>query len=312
MDNHQEKNDCLDTPLTIQENLPESRKGIIRDEFLVEAKKQVLLAGPLLTVNVFTSLIQTISVMFVGHVGSELALSGASIASSFAIVTGFSLLLGSGNALDTFCGQSYGAKQYNMLGIHLQRAMFVLVLLSIPLATIWAHAGQILLFLGQDQHISAEAGLYVRYLIPGIFAYALLQCQLKFLGSQNNVVPIMVTTGLTTLLHILLCWALVFKSGLGSRGAALANSVTYWINVVLLGLYIRYSPSCNKTWNGFSTKALHDVPMFIRLAVPSALMSCLEIWACEVMVLFVGLLPDSIFETSVMSIRSCFLPYPLD
>ncbi|KAA8535610.1 hypothetical protein F0562_030613 [Nyssa sinensis] len=78
-------------------------------------------------------------------------------------------------ALDTFCGQSYGAKQYRMLGIHMQRAMFVLLLASIPLACIWFNAGHILAFLGQDPEISAEAGLYARFIIPSIFAYGILQ-----------------------------------------------------------------------------------------------------------------------------------------
>lgn len=249
-----------------------------------------------------SSLTKTISVMFVGHVG-ELALSGASMASSFASVTGFSLLIGGGYALDTFCGQSYGAKQYHMLGIQMQRAMLVLLLVCIPLACIWANAGNILVFLGQDPTISLEAGIYARYMIPSIFAYALLQCQIRFLQSQNNVVHMMFSTGFTTLIHIIICWLLVFKSGLGSKGAALASGVSYWINVVLLALYIRLSPLCNnKTWNGFSTKALQDIPTFIRIAVPSALMMCLEIWSFEMMVLLAGLLPNPTLETSVLSI----------
>lgn len=177
-----------------------------------------------------------------------------------------------GCALDTFCGQSYGAKQYHMLGIHMQRAMFVLLLVSIPLACIWANAGYILEVLGQDPEISAEAGLYALFMIPSIFGYALLQCHIRFLQGQNNVVPMMLSTGITTLLHILVCWILVFKSGLGSRGAALANAISYWINVVLLAIYVRVSPSCKKSWTGFSKEALHDVPRFLRLAIPSAVM----------------------------------------
>lgn len=51
-----------------------------------------MLAGPLVTVNFFIFLLQVISVMFVGHLG-ELALSGASMATSFASVTGLSLLV---------------------------------------------------------------------------------------------------------------------------------------------------------------------------------------------------------------------------
>ncbi|GMP47890.1 hypothetical protein CsSME_00015443 [Camellia sinensis var. sinensis] len=152
--------------------------------------------------------------------------------------------IGMGSALDTFCGQPYGAKQYHMLGIHKQRAMLVLLL----------------------------AGSYARFMIPSIFAYALLQCHVQFLQTQNNVFPMMLSSGFTTLLHVLICWILVFKSGLGNKGAALANAISYWINVILLAIYVRVSPSCKNTWTGFSKDALHDIPKFLRLAIPSALM----------------------------------------
>ena len=97
-----------------------------------------------------------------------------------------------GSALDTFCGQSFGAKQYHMLGIHKQRAMVVLLLVSIPVAFIWSNTGYILASLGQDPEISAEAGLYAHFMIPSIFAFTLLQCHIRFLQAQNNVVPMMI------------------------------------------------------------------------------------------------------------------------
>ncbi|KAH6835384.1 MATE efflux family protein [Perilla frutescens var. hirtella] len=239
--------------------------------------------------------------MFVGHV-SELALSGASMATSFASVTGFSLLVGMACALDTYCGQSYGAKQYHMVGIHMQRAMLVLVVVSVPLACIWGAAGDILQLLGQDPAIAAEAGAYARYMIPSIFPFALLQCQFRFLQTQNNVVPMMLTSGITTLCHIPMCWFLITKLGLGSKGAALANGISYWINDFFLALYITMSPACNHTWTGFSREALHNVSKFIWLAIPSAIMVCLEIWSYEIMVIVSGLLPNPTLETSVLSI----------
>lgn len=177
-----------------------------------------------------------------------------------------------GSALDTFCGQSYGAKQYRMLGIHMQRAMIVLLLASIPLAFIWGNAGHILVFLGQDPEISAGAGHYARFMIPSIFAYAIIQCHTRFLQTQNIVAPMMLTTGISLLAHFPICWFLVFKSGLGNRGAALANSISYWNNAVLLVLYVRISPSCKNTWTGFSKEALHGLPKFLKLSIPSAVM----------------------------------------
>ena len=177
-----------------------------------------------------------------------------------------------GSALETFCGQSYGAKQYHLLGVHMQRAMIVLLLVSIPLAIIWANAGQILVSLGQDPEISAEAGRYARFMIPSIFAYAIIQCHTKFLQTQNNVVPMMVITGFTTLTHFFICWILVFKSGLGNKGAALANATSYWINALSLVLYVRISPACKETWTGFSKEAFHGILKFLKLSIPSAVM----------------------------------------
>ncbi|KAG9449027.1 hypothetical protein H6P81_008992 [Aristolochia fimbriata] len=266
-----------------------------------EVKKQLWLSGPLISVSLLTMCLQVISVMFVGHLG-ELALSGAAMATSFAGVTGFSFLLGMASALDTLCGQSYGAKQYHLLGIHMQRAMFILLLVSIPLAVIWGYTGFILFNLGQDPEIAAQAGLYARWMIPSIFAYGLLQCHVRFLQAQNIVFPMMISSGMTALVHILLCWILVFKSGLGFKGAALANSISYWTNVLLLALYIKFSPACKKTWTGLSKESLHDIYNFIRLAVPSAVMVCLEFWSFEFLVLLSGLLPNPKLETSVLSI----------
>ncbi|KAL9330318.1 hypothetical protein ACSQ67_005321 [Phaseolus vulgaris] len=276
-------------------------KAIERAELYEEVRKQLWLAGPLVSVSILNYSLQIISVMFVGHLG-QLQLSAASMATSFASVTGFSLLVGVASALDTLCGQSYGAKQHHMLGIHMQRAMLVLMIVSIHLAFFWANTSSILTALGQDPEISAEAGQYARLMIPSLFAYGLLQCLNKFLQTQNIVFPMVFSSGVTTLLHIAICWTMVFKFGLGNRGAAIANAISYWINVLILILYVKFSPSCSKTWTGFSKEALHGIPSFLRLAIPSAVMVCLEMWSFEMMVLLSGLLPNPKLEASVLSI----------
>ena len=89
MEEEQTKKQSLNSPF-----IPPRHHGrsFTRDEIWDEVKRQVLLAGPLVTVNVLISCLQMISVMFVGHLG-QLPLAGASMATSFASVTGFSLLV---------------------------------------------------------------------------------------------------------------------------------------------------------------------------------------------------------------------------
>ncbi|XP_058722495.1 protein DETOXIFICATION 16-like [Vicia villosa] len=292
----------LHTPLIVEETKQNSKEED-RRELIKEVKKQLWLSGPLISVSLLNFGINLISVMFVGHLG-ELALSGASMATSFASVTGFSLLVGMASGLDTLCGQSFGAKRYRMLGVHTQRAMFILMIIAVPLAIIWANTRSILILLGQDPEISTEAGNYAKLMVPCLFAYGLIQCLNRFLQTQNIVFPMMFCSAVTTLLHIPLCWIMVYKSGLGGKGAAVAISMSNWLNVILLSLYVKFSPSCKNTWHGFSKEALvlNSIPIFLKLAIPSALMVCLEMWSFELIVLLSGLLPNPKLETSVLSI----------
>ena len=122
-----------------------------------------------------------------------------------------------GSPPETFYRQAYGAKQYHMLGIYMHRALLVLMLMCIPIAFIWAYTTQNFRMVGQNSKISMQVGIYARWFIPSIFAYGILQCQLRFLQVQNNVWSSTISTGFTSLVHILMCWTLVFKNGFGNE-----------------------------------------------------------------------------------------------
>ncbi|XP_028805407.1 protein DETOXIFICATION 16-like [Neltuma alba] len=275
--------------------------GLCRKEIASEAKKQLWLAGPMISVGLFMYSLQMISIMFAGHLG-ELSLSSASTATSFLNATGFTVLMGMASALDTFCGQSYGAEQHHMLGIHMQRGMLVTSLVAVVQSIIFANLRPILVLLHQDHNIAKEAGVYARYMIPSLFAYGLLQCNIKFLQNQSIVFPMVLTTGISTLIHIFFCWVLVLKASLGIKGAAIAFCISNWISLLMLALYIKYSSSCKRTWTGFSRQSLHNIPQFFKLALPSALMVCLESWTFELMVILSGTFPNPKLQTSVSSI----------
>uniref|UniRef100_A0A2N9F5N8 Protein DETOXIFICATION n=1 Tax=Fagus sylvatica TaxID=28930 RepID=A0A2N9F5N8_FAGSY len=56
-----------------------------------EAKNQVLFALPMILTNVFCYSITLVSAMFAGHLG-ELELAGATLANSWAVVTGIAFM----------------------------------------------------------------------------------------------------------------------------------------------------------------------------------------------------------------------------
>lgn len=205
-------------------------------------------------------------------------------------------------ALETLCGQAYGAEQHQKLGTYTYAAILSLILVCLPVSLLWIFMDKLLVLLGQDPIVSVEAGKYAIWLIPSLFPYAILESMVPYLQTQSLILPMLLCSTVTLSFHIPLCWALVFKSGLGTRGAAVAISLSYWLDVIMLGMYLSYSPACEKSRTSFSRDVFLSIGEFFRFAVPSAGMVCLEWWSFELLVLLSGLLANPELESSVLSI----------
>ncbi|KAB2032623.1 hypothetical protein ES319_D05G387100v1 [Gossypium barbadense] len=245
---------------------------------LEEAKKQVLFSLPMIVTNVVYYSITLVSVMFADHLG-ELQLAGATLANSWATVTGFAFMTGLSGALETLCGQGFGAKIYRILGIYLQSSCIISCSFAILISILWFFTEPILIFLQQDAEISKTAALYIKYLIPGLFAYGLVQNILRFLQSQT----------------------LVNWTDLGFKGAPLAAWISLWISLVFLSSYVVLAQRFEETWPELSSESFRLVFANLKLAIPSAAMVCLEYWAFELLVLLAGLMPNSEVTTSLIA-----------
>ncbi|KAK7272550.1 hypothetical protein RJT34_29214 [Clitoria ternatea] len=266
-----------------------------------EAKDQLMFSLPMMLTNMFYYLITLVSVMLVGHLG-ELQLAGATLANSWFAVTGVAVLVGLSGALETLCGQGFGAKEYHMLGIYLQASCIISLIFSIIISVIWFYTEPILVLLHQSPDIARTAALYIKFLIPGLFAFSFLQNMLRFLQTQSVVIPLVVLSVIPMLVHIGIAYALGQCPGLSFTGAPVAASISLWISMLLLAFYVMYAKKFKQTWHGFSMHAFHQVLTTMKLALPSAAMICLEYWAFEIMVFLAGLLPDSQITTSLIAI----------
>lgn len=161
--------------------------------------------------------------------------------------------------LETLCGQ-----QYKKLGIYTYSAIISLILVCPPICILWIFMDKLLPLVGQDTLISYKARQYSLWLIPGLFASTILKPLTRFLQMQSLILPMLLTSIFILCFHVPLCWILVFKLALGDLGAAIAFSLSTWLNVILLGIYVKYSP--------LSKDAFLGVPQFFRLGVPSAIM----------------------------------------
>ncbi|KAG8364917.1 hypothetical protein BUALT_Bualt18G0048600 [Buddleja alternifolia] len=265
-----------------------------------EAKDQIFFALPLILTNVAYYFIPLVSVMFAGHLG-ELELAGSNLANSWAAVTGFALMVGLSGALETLCGQGFGAKMYRMLGIYLQASCIITLIFTIAVSVLWWYSDIVLTLLHQEPQIAKAAGLYLKYLIPGLFAYGILQNILRFLQTQSVIIPLVVCSLVPLALHVGIAYALVHWTTLEYKGAPLAASISLWISVLMLGLYVLKAKKFEETWEGFSSESLSHTFTNLKIALPSAAMVCLEYWAFEILVLLAGLMPNSEITTSLVA-----------
>nr|XP_043629328.1 protein DETOXIFICATION 18-like [Erigeron canadensis] len=265
-----------------------------------EAKNQILFSLPMILTNVAYYSIPLVSVMFAGHLG-EVELAAANLANSWATVTGLSFMVGQSGALETLCGQGFGAKLYRMLGIYLQASCWISIFFSILISILWLFTEPILVLLQQDPQISKMAALYIKYLIPGLFAYGLLNNVLRFLQTQSIVSPLVFCSLFPLILHIGITYVLVRWTSLGFVGAPLAVSISLWISIFLLAGYVLFNARFKETWQGFSLESFNHVFVSLKLALPSAAMVCLEYWAFELLVLLAGILPNSEITTSLIA-----------
>ncbi|XP_031107852.1 protein DETOXIFICATION 27-like isoform X2 [Ipomoea triloba] len=248
----------------------------------VETKKLWHIVGPAIFTRVSSYSTMVIAQAFAGHVG-DVELAAMSITTNLIVGFNYGLMLGMASALETLCGQAYGAKRYHMLGVYLQRCWVVLWLVSLAMIPLYLYATPVLKLLGQPEEVSELSGSVALALLPIQFSFAswlpvqrFLQCQLK------NFVVAWISVG-ALIVHILINWFIVYQLKLGIIATALALSFTWWLIVVGLFVYT-VSGGCPLTWTGFSMEAFSDLWAFFKLSISSGIMLCMNINTMELMI----------------------------
>ncbi|XP_054814969.1 protein DETOXIFICATION 40-like [Prosopis cineraria] len=274
----------------------------LRLAFFIEFNLLFHLAAPAVFVYIVNYAMSMSTRIFSGHLGSS-ELAAASLGNGGIQLFAYGLMLGMGSAVETLCGQSFGARQYEMLGIYLQRASIVLTLVGLLASFLYIFAKPILIFLGESPKVASAAAVFVHGLIPQIFAYAINFPVQKFLQAQSVVFPSAVISTATLVVHLLLNWLVVYRLGLGLLGASMVLSLSWWIIVIAQFLYIVKSNRFRRTWGGFSLQAFSGLPEFFKLSAASAVMLCLETWYFQILVLLAGLLENP--ELALDSLSIC-------
>lgn len=175
------------------------------------------------------------------------------------------------SALETLCGQAYGAKKYHMLGIYMQRSWIVLTVCCVLLLPLYLCASPLLKLMGQPADVAELSGEVARWLIPLHFSFAFQFPLQRFLQSQLKTAAIAWVTLVGLIVHVFVSWLLVAQFKLGLIGTAVTLNFSWWVLVVgLLGYTVL--GGCPLTWPGFSFEAFSGLWDFVKLSTASGVM----------------------------------------
>ncbi|XP_022846888.1 protein DETOXIFICATION 27-like [Olea europaea var. sylvestris] len=272
----------------------------LKQRFWVESKKLWIVVGPAIFSRISLYSTNVITQAFAGHLG-DAEFAAISIVNNILTGLTYGFLLGMASALETLCGQAFGAKMYHMLGVYMQRSWIVLFLCCILLLPLYIFITPILKLLGQPQEVAELSGYVALWMIPLHFCFAIqlplqrfLQCQLK-----NSVIAWASFIGLIA--HVGVSYLFVYGLRLGMVGTVATLNVSWWVSVIGMFLYV-VCGGCPLTWTGFSIEAFSGLWEFLKLSISSGIMLCLENWYYKILILMTGNMKNAEIAVDALSV----------
>ncbi|KAF5736137.1 putative multidrug resistance pump [Tripterygium wilfordii] len=266
-----------------------------------EIKQLYKIAFPMIITGLLIYGKSAISMVFMGKLGKE-ALAGGSLSIGIANITGYSVLSGLSMGMEAISSQACGAKQWPLMGQTLQRTITILILSCIPITLLWLNFEPILLYCGQDSIVSSIASTYLAFSLPDLLFQSFINPLKIYLRTQNITLPLMLSAAFALSLHGPINYILVDHLRLGIKGIAMAAALTNFNLLVLLLLYLCFSGTCRKSWQGWSLQCFDEWKPILGLAIPSCISVCLEWWWYELMIVLSGLLTNASDAVATMGI----------
>ena len=209
-----------------------------------EARATWLLAAPMVLTNLAQSLIHATDVMLLGRVGPS-ALAAAALGVNLYI---FCLIFGMGmmTAVAPMIARERGARPHSVRDVRrtVRQAMWSAFLLVLPMWALLWNTRAVLIFIGQDPGLAADAQSFIRYLMWALLPAFLYLVLRNFLAAlERPRWALFVALG-AVVLNAAVNYCLIFGlpqiglPALGLVGAGIGSSITVTLEFLAIALVV--------------------------------------------------------------------------
>merc|ERR1712137_75386 len=282
--------------------------------WLAELVSIIRLVLPVIVTYGADFLISVIQLMFVGHMGST-EMAGVALAASFCNVTGYSVVIGLLSAMDTLIAQAFGAQKPEQIGVTVQQSLVVIVLYTFLILPVWFFAAPLLTLLGQDAEVVEFAGLYIRVCWLAILPYGLYSIMRRYLQNQNITAPLMASGALAVVTNVVAFFITTQVLDMGFVGVPVAFVASNWFVMICMAVLmaVSFRDTIRSTWTPWSWAAIRGLGVWLRIAVPGAMMLCAELWGFEINIFLAGVIGTAELAamTLALNVQTTFYTIPL-
>lgn len=259
------------------------------DSAWIHLQFMITRAVPVMGSFIVSYLINILMMIYASHYGFESGnsdiLAGVTLSNLFGNVTVFSLLIGLSSSVETLASQNFGARNFEEVGIILQRCILILGALSIPLLLSWIFVGSFYSYCGVDPKVVAVITNLLRTRAFSMPAEVFNTGYEKYLAAIGVTTPTLYCTISCNVSIFVLLYIFVAYLKLPYMWLEIAHVMAVYIGAITHYFTSLQHRSVQITLRPWDKRALQQWWEFLKLGIPGAAMTCSEWWAYEILTL---------------------------
>ena len=249
---------------------------------------QVALPSMMCTIILFSQHLCNMAIA--GHLGDTSLIASIGMGNMIQNVLFVSPILGINGALETLASQAAGAGNKELAGIYHNRGRIVLFGLLAIQCLICTQTKKILMFMGQNEKVSAQTHEYMISYMPALVFYGLNDLQRKLLNSfKKNMLPL-ASFMVSVAMHPLWCKWLAIDLDMKLRGIALAGTISNLFNYIVMTTFFWLLDDMQEAFVWPDKRSFQGLKSYLSIGLPSACMGGIDDWSIELMTVISGLI----------------------